>query len=123
MISFPKPGKAVKKSTRELDPHYVWWVHGWTCCVPGCVTPWPVHAHHAVLRSQGGADRSCVPLCQAHHVGTHGIHVKGKLTWERLFNVDLLERVKWFNEQYEAKAEGPRQYLLPPFGSKKLSAG
>jgi len=65
---------------------------GWRCQVPGCSRA-AVHAHHIVLRSQGGTDDewNLVSLCAAHHLrGIHGgyIRVSGRapdeLTWELL---------------------------------------
>lgn len=123
-LPFPKPGKKGKKKiTREQDPHYVWWVHGWTCCVPGCATSWPVHAHHVIRRSQGGSDRSCVPLCHKHHVSEQGVHTMGVITFERTYRINLLQKVHWYNEQFDAGTRGPRQDLLTPFpdGSVKSS--
>lgn len=116
-LAFPKPHRRAKKATREQNPQYVWWIHGWECVVPGCVTSWPVHAHHVERRSQGGSDMSCIPLCHNHHVGDHGIHVKGVLTFERMFNIQLLQKVLWFNEAWHLAKRGPKQDLLPPFGS------
>lgn len=31
----------------------------------------PIHAHHAIHRSQGGIDRDAIPLCQKHHREWH----------------------------------------------------
>jgi hypothetical protein len=121
-LAFPKPGKKQKKVTREQDPHYVWWIHGWECCVPGCVTPWPVHAHHAVRRSQGGSDRSCVPLCHNHHIGDQGIHIRGVLTFEKVYRINLLQKSYWYNEAYALAKVGPKQDLLPAFGSVGLGS-
>ena len=60
---------------------------------------------------------TCVPLCHNHHVGDHGIHVKGALTFERMFNIQLSAKVLWLNDQWRLGKRGPRAELLPPFGS------
>lgn len=121
-LVFPKPNKNQKKVSREQDPHYVWWIHGWECCVPGCSTPWPVHAHHAIRKSQGGSDKSCVPLCHNHHIGDQGIHIRGAMTFEKTYSISLLQKSAWYQEAYAAKKSGPKEFLLPIFGSTKLTS-
>lgn len=121
-LAFPKPGKKDKKIAREQDPKYVWWVHGWECVVPGCSTPWPVHAHHAIRRSQGGSDRSCIPLCHNHHIGDYGVHILGLLTFEKRFAISLLQKSEWYKEAYERGWHGPKEDLLPEFGSRGIGS-
>lgn len=104
---FPKPQKREKKKRRELDPKYVKWIHSWECCVVGCSTPWPVHAHHAVTRARMGSDRTCLPLCYQHHVGNYGVHTFGQRVFESKFNVDLSALVVHYNQQYDTGRVGP----------------
>jgi hypothetical protein len=63
---------------------------GWRCQVPGCSRA-ATHAHHIILRSQGGTDEewNLISLCAVHHLrGIHGgyIRVSGRapdgLVWE-----------------------------------------
>ena len=101
----PKPGKKLKKkATREKDLAYVRFVHGYACVVCGS---YPVHAHHVFRRSQGGTDRSCVPLCNFHHTGQSGIHILGVKTWAEKFKIDLDIIVKEMNSLYEDGKAGP----------------
>ena len=69
---------------------------GWMCTKPGCGRP-AAHAHHIVLRSQGGSDdeSNLTSLCAAHHL--RGIHmgrlrVTGKapdqLKWEVVMDLN-----------------------------------
>ena len=67
-----KARKPRRLSRPGSDPAYLAWVRTLPCYVAstwqevGRCFP-PVHAHHAIHRSQGGKDDVAVPLCQAHH--------------------------------------------------------
>jgi len=113
-MMFPKPSKKTKKAKRELDPDYIQWIHGFRCCVPGCTTPYPVHAHHAVSRGAGGSDRTAIPLCPNHHTGLNGIHIIGKIHWQKKFSVNLEETVSELNRKFEAGEKGPLNHLTGP---------
>lgn len=111
MTMFPKPTRRPKKKTRELDPDYIEWVHKFNCIVPGCSTPYPVHAHHTTSRGAGGSDRTAVPLCANHHTGLHGIHNLGQIHWQKKFGVVLEDEVARLNTAYEKGQKGPNQKL------------
>jgi hypothetical protein len=108
-LTFPKPKRGKRAKTREMDPKYIQWVHGWDCCVPNCSTPWPVQAHHETSKGAGGSDRTSVPLCHNHHVGLDGIHNIGALHFQKKFNVRLETVVERMNAAYENKVDGPHQ--------------
>lgn len=85
---FPKPQKRIKArkplkrgkrmrrgpprrlSRDGSDPAYLEAVRQLPCFVrEDC--DGPVHAHHAIHRSQGGIDWDAVPLCMKHHAEWH----------------------------------------------------
>jgi hypothetical protein len=111
-MMFKKPEKRKKRPTRELDPHFVWWIHGFECII---CKKWPVQAHHVHSRGAGGSDRTCLPMCQEHHTGEQGIHVIGNIHFQAKHNIILESEVLKFNQRYENKEKGPYQYLLIPF--------
>ncbi|MEE9278876.1 MAG: hypothetical protein V3V67_01750 [Myxococcota bacterium] len=67
---------------------------GWRCLVPGCSSYRNLHAHHIVLRSQGGGDEDAnqLTLCVAHHLrGVHGgtLEITGKAPDELVFKLGI----------------------------------
>lgn len=62
--------RAAKMGQPPPDPAFMAFVADQPCCRPGCGA-WPSQAHHTVHRSQGGGDRTCAPLCIAHHAEYH----------------------------------------------------
>lgn len=85
----PKPTKRPKKPPKGLarktrlrarsatrkrngaDPAYLEAVRQLPCFVSNGACDGPIHAHHAIHRSQGGKDRDAVPLCHKHHEDWH----------------------------------------------------
>ncbi len=54
------------------DPAYLAFVHTLHCFCNGLGRcDGPIHAHHAIHKSQGGTDRDAIPLCRQHHVEWH----------------------------------------------------
>jgi len=60
-----------KRKRRGEDPAYLDFVRGLPCMIQNGNCYGPVHAHHAIHRSQGGKDRQAIPLCQQHHLCWH----------------------------------------------------
>lgn len=110
-LKFPK----LKKPKKENNPDYVRWLHGWRCCVPGCTTSYPVHAHHVKSRRYSNSDMTCIPLCLNHHTGDQGIHIIGKITWSKRFMIDLDAEVKKYNALYKKGEKGPMDHKIPPY--------
>jgi len=113
-----KPQAQVKQEReerrREIDKKYVWWIHGWRCIVPGCLSPWPVHAHHVDRRSQGGSDRSCIPLCPRHHIqDLHGRF--GPALAQKEWQVDFDQITDALNQNYNIGKFGPYHHQLDAF--------
>ena len=57
------------------------------CAARGCHAP-ATALHHLSNRSVGWKDDSIenlMPLCHDHHVGLHGIHSIGKVTWKERY--------------------------------------
>lgn len=96
-----------KLRRREIDYDYVQWVHSWPCVIPSCTSPTPVHAHHAIPRSRLGADKSCLPLCPAHHIGPNGVHNLGVVTFQATHRIDFMELVERYNSLYATGKTGP----------------
>lgn len=89
MTAFPKPVREEKprrplkrktymrpKRPRRIarglgDPAYLAFVHTLPCVVRSVRCAGPIHAHHAIHRSQGGKDHDAVPLCMVHHSDWH----------------------------------------------------
>lgn len=111
-----------ESNRREVDKRYIWWVHGWRCCVPEC-NEWPVQAHHVDRKSQGGSDRSAVALCAFHHTGSTGVHGLGVDTFEGQHEFEFKDVVKYLNKEYDAEKVGPNHGALEPFdGDSKYEA-
>jgi len=111
MTLFPKPGpKKKKKDTREKDPDYIRFIHGYACIVCGT---YPVHAHHAKTKGAGGSDKTCLPLCYSHHVGDQGIHFLGKIHFQAKFRVDMDKLVEHYNLLYKEGVAGPHAHKVP----------
>jgi len=89
--------KAERKERRRINsrgtpnPQYVLWVKMQRCCVPGCTHTGFVDAHHAIPKSQGGPDESCVPLCHYHHVGVYHGQLGSVERALEVWGVDLLQ--------------------------------
>lgn len=89
MTAFPKPAprqkerRPLKRKTwmrrrapRRLsragsDPAYLASVRMLPCAVASVRCSGPIHAHHAIHRSQGGKDQDAVPLCMVDHKHWH----------------------------------------------------
>lgn len=58
-----------------------------------------IEPHHVRSRGAGGKDEgNLVPLCTKHHV--FGIHIIGKKTFEKMFDLDLDKEAKELWEKY-----------------------
>ena len=106
MLAFPKPEARPKKARKPLrrtwmrkrrprrlsragsDPAYLAAVRELPCFVASDCCWGPIHAHHAIHRSQGGNDNDAVPLCLRHHACWHG----ATSPFERM---SRLERFAW----------------------------
>jgi hypothetical protein len=103
------------KVRREEDPHYIYWIHSWPCCIRECGR-WPVQAHHVKTRGAGGSDRCAVPLCADHHVASgKSVHRLGRETFERKNLISLDEQITKFNSLFDAGKKGPYFSLLPAY--------
>jgi hypothetical protein len=102
--SWMKRKRARRLSRGEGDPAYMAFVRTLPCAVEGCRSTL-IHAHHAVHRSRGGKDDTCVPLCLFHHA-----------CWRQATgafrDLDKLQRFAWSIQQiqrtqaaYKARAE------------------
>lgn len=60
--------RAAKTGAPPPDQPYMAWVASLPCLRCGSC---PSHAHHSTHRSQGGSDRTCVPLCHLCHGEYH----------------------------------------------------
>lgn len=104
-----------EENFREIDKRYVWWIHSWRCMVPECGV-WPVHAHHVERKSQGGSDRSVVPVCEVHHIAW--IHGKGPAFCEASWRIDFKKQVLLYNSLYLTDVSGPLIDSLERFDDK-----
>jgi hypothetical protein len=104
---FAKPGPKVKKVTREKNQDYIKFIHGYACVVCGT---WPIHAHHVKRKSQGGSDKTCIPLCVVHHTGSLSVHFLGVVHFAAKFRIDLEALVTQFNLLYDKGAKGPHAH-------------
>ena len=60
-----------KRKRRGADPAYLDVVRSLPCACISARCSGPIHAHHAIHRSQGGRDADAVPLCMIHHKDWH----------------------------------------------------
>ncbi len=116
----PETKKARREeNNRVIDKRYVWWIHGWRCIVPACLTPWPVHAHHVDRKSQGGSDRSVIPLCPHHHLNE--LHFQwGPRICQEKWGVTFVDIVDALNHCYIQDKPGPNHARLDPFNDKQI---
>lgn len=108
--------KKERRSRRELDGDYIAWIKSLKCCVTGQSG---VDAHHVIRKSQGGSDRTCVPLTHKMHMELHSIGVD---TFENKYGVDLDALWKKLSEHYDSfisKSEGDKA-PPPPFSYKAM---
>lgn len=73
---FPKP-------QRQIDDDFLAFVRSKTCAACGAHSPDP---HHLRSRGAGGSDRTCVPLCRAHHSDWHAF---GPVSFAEKHSIDL----------------------------------
>lgn len=110
--------KDIKEGQRRtVDKRYLWWLHSFTCCIPGCHV-WPVHAHHVERLSQGGSDRSAIPVCGKHHI--QWIHGKGVRFCEELWKIEFGVFVLEYNEKYSRDEKGEFFYRLDEFKESQV---
>ena len=82
----------------EPDIEYMLWVKTQGCLACGKK---PTDAHHAVLKSQGGHDQTCIPLCPEHHnLGTDCIHTLTAPAFEDKFGIDITDSLRLLHQQY-----------------------
>jgi len=96
-----------KQPKRVIDRAYFLWIKGHYCLVCG---KFPVDAHHHTLRSQGGSDRTCVPLCHPCHME---LHSSGVETFEGRHAIDLAASIERLNEDYDAGDDSPMSHAVP----------
>lgn len=108
-LKFPK----MSNTKKIVDPDYVWWIRGWNCCVPGCTTPFPIEPHHVKSRRYSDSDRTCVPLCHFHHLGMRGVHLMGRISFEKMFMIVLDDVVTEMNKKYDSGEKGPMEHKVP----------
>ncbi len=104
----PRPRKALRRSwikrkrPRRLskagaDLAYLGRVHALPCFLANGFCQGPLHAHHAIHRSQGGDDRDAIPLCSKHHRDWHECTgpFRGLSRLERFaWSVDAISRTR-----------------------------
>ena len=83
-------GMLTKKKPRRAPEHLAF-VRSLGCCVPGCTSRGPVHAHHVRTAANSGIgvkpdDYETVPLCHVHH---DELHRNGARTFAAKHRVDL----------------------------------
>lgn len=94
------------KRRGEPDLDYMLWIKLQPCLVPGCRNK-DIDAHHSVPKSQGGADRTCIPLCHYHHIGVYhgrlGSPERAKDEWGIVFEDEVVR----LNELYKKRFPQP----------------
>ena len=92
------PPRIPPKKRKERDTAYMTWIKTLPCMVTGTVNPKTVDAHHHIRKSQGGSDRTCVPLLHELHMELHTIGVE---TFENKYDLDFEATVKRLNATYD----------------------
>lgn len=94
----------------EPDPMYMEWIKTLGCIV---CNKKPCDAHHMVLKSQGGHDQTCIPLCKRHHqTGADSIHGLGSVeAFEKCHGINLAEGLRLLHQEYLRKH--PERTLHP----------
>lgn len=96
--------RAAKTGNRQRDPAFMKWVASLPCT--RCGAPPPSHAHHSVHRSQGGGDRTCVPLCHVCHSLYHstlGSVAAALAAW----GIDLRAEARTLCSRFDTPADEP----------------
>jgi hypothetical protein len=88
------------KTKTPRDKKYKEWISSLSCCV--CGYPPPSDPHHSESGGKGikGSDYSCLPMCHTHHTL---IHAKGKDTFCKEHDLDLIETTTGLNKIYKEK--------------------
>ena len=103
--------KLRKRVSRRGEPDfdYMSWIKSQECLV--CEKR-GVDAHHAVLKSQGGHDHTCVPLCPHHHNQSgESIHSLTMDTFEEKFGISILDCLRRLHRRYQERY--PFRHLEP----------
>ena len=90
-----------QRRSEIVDLDYMLWVKTQRCCVPNCESSGPSDAHHAVHKSQGRNDRTCVPLCHFHHIGEYHGKFGSVEVAQRNWGIDLIEVGGMMFRRYE----------------------
>ncbi len=108
---------ARSKTRKKLgkDPAYLTFVHTLPCYMRGMgkhLCSGPMHAHHAIHKSQGGVDRDAIPLCSAGHDEWHrpdlpglfyGMSKEGRRIWAEV--AIAMTRAEWWAECWRATGD------------------
>jgi hypothetical protein len=69
------------------------------CQIKGCNKPGNIH--HEPFKSQGGNHKSVVSLCKFHHQdGKNGRHAMSRESFNKKYNIDVLELAKKNKEDF-----------------------
>ncbi|MGZ3773011.1 MAG: DUF968 domain-containing protein [Pseudobdellovibrionaceae bacterium] len=97
-----------KQIHREIDSDYIEWIKTLPCVISGV---FGVDAHHSVRRSQGGSDRTCVPLSHDLHMELHTVGID---TFENKYDIDFKLIVQTLNRLFEEKLLKEKALSSPP---------
>jgi len=103
--TYKSPNAKKKEKNANRDFEYMAWIKSIKCCVPGCTSSGVSDAHHAILKSKGGSDRTCVPLCHYHHIGEYHGQLGSVDAALKEWGIDLLEVSKDLNIEYDKMTE------------------
>lgn len=87
-----------------VDEDYMRFVKSLKCAVPSCTSGDVVDAHHAIHRSQGRDDRTCVPLCHYHHIGQYHGQLGSVEAALKKWGIDLTKVASHLYSKYRASA-------------------
>ncbi len=71
------------------------------CCVSGCNNQ--SIPHHIQGKKLGRRDDLTINICnEIHHINSakYGIHRMGKISWQKKFNIDIVDHAKKIHEEY-----------------------
>lgn len=83
-----------QKQKPDRDNKYLSWIRSLPCLI--CRLPAPSQSHHSSTGGKGtkASDYTCLPLCHMHH---QLVHIWGKQTFQKEFNIDFKSVCKRLN--------------------------